>query len=76
MRSYYGGLGLETSHERKVESFKNLPSNLGEYEVKLEARKLPTLKNTFSYNLRYYKLVNAFISCNQVYSSISRLAKG
>ena len=44
MRSKYGGLGLEVSQESKADSFKTLPSYLGEYETNSEVRKLPTLK--------------------------------
>ena len=44
MRSKYGGVGSEASQESKAESFKTLPSYLGEYEANSEVRKLPTLK--------------------------------
>ena len=44
MRSEYGGVGLEVSQESKANSFKTLPSYLGEYETNSEVKKLPTLK--------------------------------
>ena len=44
MRSKYGGMGLEVSQGSKVDSFKTLPSYLGEYEANSEVRKLSTLK--------------------------------
>ena len=44
VRSEYGGMGSEASQESKADSFKTLPSYLGEYEANSEIRKLPTLK--------------------------------
>ena len=44
MRSKYGGVGSEVSQESKADSFKTLPSYLGEYETNSEVKKLPTLK--------------------------------
>ena len=44
IRSNYEGCGSKTSHKSKAESFKTLPSYLGEYEANSEIRKLPTLK--------------------------------
>ena len=44
IRSDSGGIGFENSQESKVDSFKTLPSYLGEYEANSKVRKLPTLK--------------------------------
>ena len=44
IRSKYGEVGLEASQESKANSFKTLPSCLGEYETNFKVRKLPTLK--------------------------------
>ena len=44
MRSKDGGVGSEDSQESKADSFKTLPSYLGEYETNSEVKKLPTLK--------------------------------
>ena len=44
MRSEYGGVGSEVSQGSKADSFKTLPSYLGEYETNSEVKKLPTLK--------------------------------
>ena len=44
IRSEYGAIGSETSHESKAETFKTLPSYLGEYEVKSEIKKIPSQK--------------------------------
>ena len=44
MKSDYGGVGSESSKESKGDSFKTLPSYLGEYEANSKVRRLPTMK--------------------------------
>ena len=56
MRLDYGGCRSKTSHERKAESFKTLPSYLGEYEAKSKVKKLWTLKMPSSKTLDFSSL--------------------
>ena len=75
MRSEYGGVGSEVSQESKADSFKTLPSYLGEYETNSEVKKLPTLKVPSSKTLNISSLsmlLSAPIKCTLPLANLLR----